>query len=53
MESRQRNEIYKTRSIGFKGEALDSLTRASELTVITKEAHMGKKALVIKFNDKR
>ena len=36
MAKRERNEIYKTRSIGYKGEALDSLTRASELTIITK-----------------
>jgi DNA mismatch repair ATPase MutL len=36
MENRQRNEIYKTRSIGYKGEALDSLARATELTIITK-----------------
>jgi hypothetical protein len=25
MENRQRNEIYKTRSIGYKGEAMDSM----------------------------
>ena len=37
MENRQRNEIYKTRSIGYKGESLDSLSRASDLTIITKD----------------
>ena len=37
MENRQRNEIYKTRSIGYKGEALDSLARATELTIISKQ----------------
>ena len=38
MENRERNEIYKQRSIGYKGEAVDSLTRASEVTIISKEA---------------
>ena len=49
MESRQRNEIYKTRSIGFKGEALDSLARATDLTIISKEIQ-NRRALAIKFN---
>ncbi len=49
MPNRQRNEIYKTRSIGYKGEALDSLSWATELTIITKEAYV-EKALVVKFN---
>jgi DNA mismatch repair ATPase MutL len=37
MENRQRNEIYKTRSIGYKGEAMDSMAWATDLTIITKE----------------
>lgn len=49
MENRQRNEIYKTRSIGYKGEALDSLARATDLTIITKEFGSSK-AVAIKFN---
>ncbi|CDW73097.1 dna mismatch repair protein [Stylonychia lemnae] len=32
MPKRERNEIYKTRSIGYRGEALDSLSRASDFT---------------------
>ncbi len=49
MENRQRNEIYKTRSIGYKGEALDSLSRATDLTIITKEA-AGSQAVAFKFS---
>lgn len=51
MENRQRNEIYKNRSIGFKGEALDSLSKASELTIITKEV-TSSRAVIVKFNPK-
>jgi DNA mismatch repair ATPase MutL len=49
MENRQRNEIYKTRSIGYKGEAIDSLARATELTIITKEVSQ-RRALIVRFN---
>jgi DNA mismatch repair ATPase MutL len=49
MENRQRNEIYKTRSIGYKGEAMDSLARATELTIISKEVSQ-RRALIVKFN---
>ncbi len=49
MENRQRNEIYKTRSIGYKGEAMDSMARATDLTIITKEKGR-KQVLVVKFN---
>ena len=51
MENRQRNEIYKTRSIGYKGEALDSLARATELTIISKQVESSK-AIIVKFNPK-
>ena len=36
MEFRERNEIYKSKSIGYRGEALNSLAKSSSLTVITK-----------------
>jgi DNA mismatch repair ATPase MutL len=49
MDNRQRNEIYKTRSIGYKGEALDSLARATDLTIISKEA-TANRSLVVKFD---
>jgi len=51
MENRQRNEIYKTRSIGYKGEALDSLARATDLTIITKQVNQSR-ALAVKFDKK-
>lgn len=35
-ELRKRNELYKTKSIGYRGEALSSLAKSSTLTVITK-----------------
>jgi DNA mismatch repair protein PMS2 len=38
MELRERNEIYKTKSIGYRGEALNSLAKSSTLIVITKHA---------------
>lgn len=33
---RERNEIYKTKSIGYRGEAYNSLAKSSSLTIITK-----------------
>ena len=36
MPMRERNEIYKTRSIGYRGEAFNSIAKSSSLTVITK-----------------
>ena len=36
MELRERNEIYKTKSIGYRGEAYNSLEKSSSLTIITK-----------------
>lgn len=36
MEQRERNELYKSKSIGYRGEALNSLAKSSSLTVITK-----------------
>ena len=38
MEHRERNEMYKSRSMGFRGEALNSISKSSSLTVITKHA---------------
>jgi DNA mismatch repair ATPase MutL len=38
MEMRERNEIYKSRSIGYRGEAFNSLAKSSSLTVITKHS---------------
>jgi DNA mismatch repair protein MutL len=33
---RERNDLYKTRSLGYQGEALQSLCKSSEVTIITK-----------------
>jgi len=38
MEYRERNEIYKTWSIGYRGEAYSSLAKSSSLTIITKHS---------------
>lgn len=38
MEMRERNEIYKTKSIGFRGEAFNTLAKSSSLTIITKHS---------------
>lgn len=37
IELRCRNELYKTRSIGFRGEALNSMSKTSNLVIFTKE----------------
>lgn len=39
LQSRERNEIYKEKSIGFRGEALQSLCKASRLQIKTKLKH--------------
>jgi len=52
MKKRQRNEIYKNRSIGYKGEALDSLSRAANLMIITKK-FQDQKAVAVQFNHDR
>ena len=36
LEARKRNEIYKRKSIGYRGEALNSIAKSSTLTVLTK-----------------
>ena len=36
-ELRERNEIYKTRSIGYRGEALNSMSKSSKLVLFTRE----------------
>ena len=36
LDERIRNEIYKERSIGFKGEAMYCLVKSSDVTVMTK-----------------
>jgi DNA mismatch repair ATPase MutL len=38
MEFRERNEIYKMKSIGYRGEAFNSIAKSSSLTVITKNS---------------
>jgi DNA mismatch repair ATPase MutL len=37
LPNRERNDMYKTRSIGFMGEAMHSLVRSSQVTVFTRE----------------
>ena len=37
MELRSRNEFYKNRSIGYRGEAMNSMSKSSQLTLYTKE----------------
>ena len=36
LPQRERNEIYKIKSIGFRGEALNSLCKSSRVTITTK-----------------
>jgi|OM-RGC.v1.033963289 DNA mismatch repair enzyme (predicted ATPase) len=38
MEHRERNELYKTKSMGYRGEAYNSLAKSSKLTIITKHS---------------
>lgn len=38
---RERNEVYKTKSIGFKGEALSSIAKSSELTITSSDECSG------------
>jgi len=38
LPNREKNELYKTRSLGYMGEALHSLCRSSHLTIFTKHA---------------
>jgi DNA mismatch repair ATPase MutL len=51
MEARERNEIYKTKSIGYRGEALNSISKSSSLTVITKH-YTSEFAWRVEFNHK-
>ena len=37
LELRERNEMYKSKSIGYRGEALNSMGKACKLTIYTKE----------------
>ena len=48
-ELRKRNELYKTRSIGYRGEALSSLAKSSTLTVITRH-YKSPYAWKVRFN---
>ena len=36
LPKRERNEIYKTKSIGYRGEALNSLCKSSKVVITTK-----------------
>ena len=36
LPERERNEIYKTKSIGYRGEALQSLCKAAKISITTK-----------------
>jgi DNA mismatch repair protein MutL len=38
LPNRERNDLYKSRSIGYMGEALYSLCKSSEVTILTKSA---------------
>ena len=38
LEFRQRNELYKNKSIGYRGEAYNSLAKSSTLSIITKHS---------------
>jgi DNA mismatch repair ATPase MutL len=37
LPNRERNDIYKTRSIGYMGEAMFSLVRSSQVVILTRE----------------
>jgi DNA mismatch repair ATPase MutL len=41
LPQRERNEMYKTRSIGFRGEALSSLCKCAKVSIITKHKEDG------------
>ena len=51
MPTRERNEIYKVKSIGFQGEALNSLCKSSKVTITTKH-NDEPTGLKVKFNTK-
>ena len=36
MDARKRNDLYKSKSIGYRGEAYNTLAKSSTLTVLTK-----------------
>jgi DNA mismatch repair protein PMS2 len=46
LDERARNEIYKYRSIGFKGEALYCLVKSSDVTIMSKHRESSKAWLV-------
>ena len=52
LPNRERNSLYKSRSIGFLGEALQSLVKSSKVTIYTRSKNMayGNK-LVYSHND--
>ena len=49
LDERAHNEIYKTKSIGFKGEAMFCLIKSSDVTVMSKHKD-SKKAFLVKFD---
>lgn len=49
LDERMRNEIYKSRSIGFKGEAMFCLIKSSDVTVMSKHKDSDK-AFLVKFD---
>jgi len=51
MEFREKNELYKTKSMGYRGEAFNSISKSSNLTVITKHSESDV-AWRVKYNRK-
>jgi DNA mismatch repair ATPase MutL len=49
LDERQRNDMYKTRSIGFKGEAFFCLIKSADVTVMSKHKN-SEKAFLVKFD---
>ena len=49
LDERAKNEMYKTRSIGFKGEAMYCLIKCSDITIMSKHRD-SQKAFLVKFD---
>jgi DNA mismatch repair ATPase MutL len=49
LDERARNDLYKTKSIGFKGEAMFCLIKSSDVTIMSKHKD-SEKAFLVKYD---
>ena len=49
LDERSRNDLYKTKSIGFKGEAMFCLIKSSDVTIMSKHKD-SEKAFLVKYD---